>query len=612
MSKLKEIMGALIAALRYSFSFCIRNDRKDSIARIILAVLGAIVAYVTVWSIGALMNVVQVIATGARRIQDPRDLIGSELVSPTMMLMITLVMGVIVNRYAWYYKNRWNHRLRIANQKELNDHRATLDIARFRSKQFDDLVKRIQELPASWQTRIWFADEMLNLFALTASFVIFGSALLVHWKTYALVLAISSLPMIFAKTRIITAWWTLFQDLVPHHKKRGVLEKPYNNVVSFAQALMFHQMPILRKEIDENTNDVIGRYDEIRRMTMKGETVTNLISVLGLCGVLVHAIWMTVVSGSGIGTLAILIASARAFQSSFEGMVGLVVDQWNNVRGILLLERDFFGLKAAVQTIDPVVPHFKGPPAIRLDRVCFVYPEKDTLVLRNISLSIESGSKVCVVGKSGSGKTSLVGLLLRQYDPTSGNVFVGDLNLRNITPASWTEFASALGQDYAILERPIGQEIASSRMGEEIDPEAVEEAARFAHFHQVVNSDPEGYESQIGTEFGGREFSGGEKHRLALARVAYRKTPILILDEPDSKLDPETAQKMIDNVFALKGVTVILITHQVSRAERGDKVIVLEKGELIEQGTHAELMAIAGGAYVRMFKEDKKRIGRDE
>ena len=123
----------------------------------------------------------------------------------------------------------------------------------------------------------------------------------------------------------------------------------------------------------------------------------------------------------------------------------------------------------------------------------------------------------------------------------------------------------------------------------------------------MIAADPKGFATQIGTEFGGREFSGGEKQRLALARVRYRGTPILILDESDSRLDPETAETVMDNIFALKGETVVIITHHVSRAERCDKIALMEGGEIVEFGTHAELVA-KGGKYFAMFARDKKRL----
>ncbi|MDO8970940.1 MAG: ABC transporter ATP-binding protein, partial [Saprospiraceae bacterium] len=199
-------------------------------------------------------------------------------------------------------------------------------------------------------------------------------------------------------------------------------------------------------------------------------------------------------------------------------------------------------------------------------------------------------------------------LLMRHYDPTSGRVLANGVNLKNIRPEDWSGIASSLTQDFSILERLIGAEIASSRLGEEVDKDAVMASCRFANFESVVQDDPMGLESQIGVAFGGREFSGGEKQRLALARVHYRRSPVLILDEPDASLDALSAERIIDNIFALKGVTVVLITHHVSRAEKCDHIIVMGKGKIAEQGTHDELMA-RNGAYVTLRNKDLERLG---
>jgi len=240
--------------------------------------------------------------------------------------------------------------------------------------------------------------------------------------------------------------------------------------------------------------------------------------------------------------------------------------------------------------------------------VGFSYPDTDAEVLKGVSFTIKPGSRVAIVGKSGNGKSTIQALLMRHYDPTSGAVFAGDINLRNVEPDVWSNIASSLTQEYAVLERPVGEEIASSRLGDILNLERVAASSRFANFDEVVMADPKGFDSQIGVEFGGRDFSGGERQRLALARVHYRGTPILVLDEPDARLDPESAEKVMDQVFALKGITVIIITHHVSRAERCDHVIVMGKGEIAEEGTHEELMR-KGGLYASMHKKDQERLG---
>lgn len=596
-------------AARYSFAFCWRNSKRETIGRLVISAATTLLLYLTIQATGLIINAVQgsmgKFKGGSHTVA---EIASSGLLGPVTFLIGVLLFGVLLGRFNWFYRSKWNQTLRFANQRELNSHRATLDVARFRSKEYDDLQKRISELPTSWQTRIWFSDEIFNLFTTVISFVLFGASLLWYKPIYALILVLTALPMTIVEFRLVAMWWSLFQELVPLHKKRHVLEKPYHSANSFVQALMFNQMPELSREIDINVGGVLDQYNRIRRISIRKEMFTHFLAVAGLCGVVIHAVWSTVAYAGEIGTLTIMMAAARTFQGNLEAIVSLIAEQWNSAKGVILIEKDFLGLKPVIKTEYPVTPKFDITPHVRFDRVSFAYPDTDTLVLKDVSFTIEPGTKVAIVGKSGNGKSTIQALLMRHYDPTSGAVFAGDINLRNIEPHVWSNVASALTQEYTVLERRVGEEIASSRLGQPVDLKVVAASARFANFDEVVDSDPKGYESQIGVEFGGRDFSGGERQRLALARVHYRGTPILILDEPDAKLDPESAQKVIDRVFALKGITVVMITHHVSRASRCDKVIVMGKGEIVEQGTHLELVA-RGGVYASMCENDKKRLG---
>lgn len=611
MHKLKETIVTLLLAARYSFAFCWRNSKKETIGRLVISVATTFLLYLTIQATGLIINAVQ---SSVGRFRDGNhtliEVANSGLLGPVMFLIGVLLFGVFLGRFNWFYRGKWSQTLRFANQREINNHRATLDVARFRSKEYDDLQKRISELPTSWQTRIWFSDEMFSLFTTLISFALFGASLLWYKPIYALILIVTALPMTIVEFRLVAMWWTLFQELVPQHKKRHVLEKPYHSANSFVQALMFNQMPELSREIDINVGDVLDKYNRIRRISIQKEMFTHFLAVAGLCGVIIHSVWSTVSYAGEIGTLTIIMAAARTFQGNLEAIVSLIAEQWNSAKGVILIEKDFLGMKPVIKTEYPVTPKFDITPLVRFDRVSFAYPDTDKLVLKDVSFTIEPGTKVAIVGKSGNGKSTIQALLMRHYDPTSGAVFAGDINLRNIEPHVWSNVASALTQEYTVLERRVGEEIASSRLGQPIDLEVVASSARFANFDEVVDSDPKGYESQIGVEFGGRDFSGGERQRLALARVHYRGTPILILDEPDAKLDPESAQKVIDKVFALKGITIIMITHHVSRAERCDKVIVMGKGEIAEQGTHQELVA-RDGVYARMHEKDRRRLGSE-
>ena len=568
-------------------------------------------SYLTIYSVGYIVNTVQKVLLNKTKFDSLTEFLFGDMNKPLTFLVILPFVGMLIGRFNWFFRSRWNQKLRFANSREVNDHRAKLDIATIKSKKFDDLTRRITELPDSWQTRILFSEEMFNLLGTIISFVLFGTSLIWYKPIYALILFLTALPMAMAEIKYVSMWWALFQDLVPINKKRSVLEKAFGGQTAFVQGKMFGQHKTLRDCIDKNISDVIGRNDRIRKIGMIREFITFTISQMGFCVVILHAIWYIVNNGGEVGTLTVVIASARTFQGNLESIVSLIADQWNSAKGVNLIQEEFFATKSSISTPYPVVPRLDIVPKITFYDVGFTYPEGKKPVLTNLNFTINPGEKVAIVGDSGNGKSTLMALLLRQYDPTVGRIDIEGVDLRNIEPDVWCKLISGLTQEYAILQRPIGEEIASSRLDADYDEERVRKSAEFACFLDVVNSDPKGFELQIGTEFGGKDFSGGETQRIALARVYYRNTPILTLDEPDARLDPESANKVMENIFAIHGKTIIIITHHVSRALRCDKVIVMKNGRVVEIGAPGDLKD-KQGFFSRMLVADMKRQGKDK
>lgn len=607
MRNFRQGVATMLRAARYSLAFCWRSDKKLMVRRVTLSMILTLLSYASIYVTGMLINTVQTATKSYAGLDLYTEFLKSGLLWPITLALVTLLAMRILSSYNGLQRGTSNEVLRSANQRELQEHRATLDVAMIRSREYDDLERRIQELPNGWATRISFSQEILGLLTTLATFVTFGSSLLWYNPFYIVVILLCGLPMMFVEFRISNLWWNISQTLVPEYKRRSVLERPYRGTTTFVQAQMFNQMSILRKEIDISVGHVQEKHNEIRNSSVRSRFLVNTITITGMVGVLLHASWSVISHSGGLGTLTIIMGAARTFQGSIEGIVSLIAEQWNAAKGVVLIEESFLSLKATIKTDYPVIPPLDITPEIVFDHVSFAYPDTERLVLDDVSFVIKPGSKVAIVGASGNGKSTIQALLMRYYDPTSGDVRAGGISLRNIRPSDWSKIASSLTQDYAVLERRVGAEIASSRLGEPIDIQMVESSARFANFDTVMESDPDGWNSQIGVEFGGRDFSGGERQRLALARVRYRGTPVLILDEPDAKLDAESANTVIDNVFALTGITVVIITHHVSRAERCDHIIVMGKGRVTEQGTHEELMA-RNGTYVSIREKDRERL----
>jgi subfamily B ATP-binding cassette protein MsbA len=236
--------------------------------------------------------------------------------------------------------------------------------------------------------------------------------------------------------------------------------------------------------------------------------------------------------------------------------------------------------------------------AIRFDDVTFAYDGNEA-ALRNLSLDVPGGSIVALVGRSGAGKSTVINLVPRLFDVTSGAIAIDGQDVRTVTLASLRDAIAIVSQDITLFNDSVRANIALGRLG--ATHEAIRSAARAAAAEEFINALPEGYDTIIGDR--GMRLSGGQRQRLALARAILRDAPILLLDEATSALDTES-ERLVQDALArfARGRTTLVIAHRLSTIQNADRICVMDNGRIIESGTHAYLLQKAG-AYARLVEQ---------
>jgi len=479
------------------------------------------------------------------------------------------------------------------------DKALTLQLAHFEDSEFYDKLtqarREASSRPLSLVNRTF--GLVLNAISLTSYAV-----LLVTFSPWAVVILIGAgLPSFFAEAKFSGDAFRLFRWRSPDTRMQMYLETVIAREDGVKEVKLFQLGPRLLQRY----RDIFRKlFVEDRRLTLRRDTwgvLLGLISTAALYGAYGWIVITTIAGTITLGAMTMYMILFRQGQSAVAAILTAISGMYEDN---LYLSNLYEYLE------QPVPPRqgqaMRGPNperGLEFRQVSFTYPGADRAALRDISLQVRPGESLALVGENGSGKTTLIKLLTRLYEPTAGQILLDGLDLERWDVDALRQRIGVIFQDFGRYQFTVGENIGAGDVRHIDDSRRWQQAAMTGMAAPFIEDMPEGYETQLGRWFqGGRELSGGQWQKIALSRAFMRTdADILVLDEPTAAMDASSEAAVFEHFRAASGDKItILISHRFSTVRAAAQIIVIHRGEIIERGDHASLIA-EGGQYAHLF-----------
>ena len=481
----------------------------------------------------------------------------------------------------------------------LMQHAATLDLAQFEDAETYDHLERARRQTTGriglFALLLSTAQDLITLASLAV-------VLLVQLPWLLLLLTIAVLPAFLGEAHFASLGYSLLFRWTPERRLLDYLRYMGASDESAKEVKLFGLSGFLVDRYAELSDKF---YEENKQLAVRRNIVSTLLVTLGTLGyysAYAVIIYRTVLGRFSIGTLTFLAGSFRASRDLIQRIL-LALSQIYEQSLYLSDLFTFFDVTPSVVSKPGASP---VPRPIRegfhFENVGFRYPGSERWAVRGLTFTFGPLERIALVGENGAGKTTLVKLLARLYDPDEGRILLDGVDLRDYDVSSLRQNIGIIFQDFVRYDFVLRENIGISQVAALDDDARIQEAARRSRADSVATRLPQGYDQMLGQRFdGGVELSGGEWQKVALGRAYMRDAQVLILDEPTAALDARAEYEVFLRFAELtKGRMAVLISHRFSTVRMADRILVLQDGRLVDDGTHDELVA-RGGLYAELF-----------
>jgi ATP-binding cassette subfamily B protein len=512
------------------------------------------------------------------------------------MACLVIIMARVVNFCDTSLNERYTRHVNIRIMR----HAATLDLSSYEDPEFYDRLERARVQGADRVGMIQESGLLVQQVVSTITLAV-GICVISPWILLALIVCV--VPEFLAETKFAFLGYSLSVQQTPARRELDYLRMLGTSKESAKELKLFGLGNFFSGRYQSISNEVHRQNVELAGRKLVYGSLLALLGVVGYYGTYAYGIYLTIAGALTLGTLTFLAGAIAGASTNIQA----VFATFSHIADHALFLTDlveFFSVRPTIYSKPNALP---GPRPIRegfeFRNVCFSYPRKSKPVLDNVNFRLEPGERIALVGANGHGKTTIVKLMTRLYDVTSGKILLDGIDLREYDLEDLWKNIGVIFQDFMRYDMTVGDNIATGKIDERNNPFRIRAAAFKSLAENVVHKLPSGYEQMLGCRFsGGVDLSGGEWQKIALARAYLRDAQLLILDEPTAALDARSEHEVFQRFADLtKGKMSVLISHRFSTVRMSDRILVLENGTIAEQGGHNQLLS-SGGSYAEMFE----------
>lgn len=574
-----------------------QNAKRLTSQNIIIAILQGILPFLIIYLLKRIIDSIG----NVHLAQNDKQIIHLEITIAITGLFF--LANLLVNSIGNYVREKLSQTISLNIFALLHNKHSHLDFSHLENPEKQDVIHRAT-VEAGFRPNKLVGGCLTLLRSIVSGIIVLILMLSIHWLI-VVILFIGLLPGLFLRFRYS-------RKIYEHNKKNSSKERQayyYNRILSanvFAKELrLFATAGLFSSRF---TNIQTGLNKEKNNIYQK-QLIAEIISQsIAICLIFITFGFITQMAIQGKISIGTVVLFFLVFQRGF----AILKELLQSVAS-LFEDNIFFADFVSFLQI-PSVPNNDSTPSsipelnkgISIENVSFQYPSSSRLALKNISMNIPAGKTIALVGANGSGKSTLVKLLCGFYEPTQGSIMFDNTTLESKNQAEYRKGITVVFQDFALYNMTAAENIWLGNSAEPIDYRKIEQSGKNAGIDESIKKLPLAYKNMIGNFFEkGEELSIGQWQKMAIARAFYRNSNILFMDEPSSALDAETETQLVRTLQILaKNKTVLIISHRFSTIQWADTIYVLDQGEIIESGTHNELLQLKG-KYFEMYSLKK-------